>query len=89
MSFGLIWAWISGSRAGRMAGMLGAAALALLLAWGRGRRSGKQAAREAAAKADHRRAEDVRKRVDEALRRDALDNRDADQRLREAGRLRD
>ena len=65
MTPGLIWAWLSGSRAGRMAGMLGAAALALLLAWGRGRRSGKRAAR------------------------DPADPRDADQRLRDAGRLRD
>jgi hypothetical protein len=89
MSLGLIWAWLSGSRAGRMAGMLGAVAVALLLAWGRGRRAGEQAARDAAAKADHRRANDVRQRVDGARRSDALDDHSADERLREAGRLRD
>jgi hypothetical protein len=89
MTPGLIWAWLSGSRVGRVLGALGAAALALLLAWGGGRRSGERAAREAAAKADHRRADDVRTRVDEALRRDAADPRGADQRLRDAGRLRD
>jgi hypothetical protein len=89
MSPALIWAWLSGSRAGRILGALGAAALALPLVWGVGRRSGKRAARDAAAKADHRRADDVRDRVDEAIRRDAADPRSADQRLRDAGRLRD
>ena len=79
-----VLAWLAGTRIGRITAAATAAILGALALYGKGRRDARQAG-------EHERLKDyaeTRKRADEALARAEADQRSADERLEEHGRLR-
>ena len=81
----IIWRWLAGSKAGRMAALTGSALLAVALLYRKGRRDAEQAAERDALQG----YADTRKTADDALRASDGDTRPVDERLDEHGRLRD
>ena len=79
------FAWLAGTRLGRMVVAAGALALGALALIGKGRRD-EQRAEERRKLKDYA---ETRKRADEALARAEADTRPADERLRQHGKLRD
>lgn len=86
---GAVWAWLTGSRAGRV---LAAVVAVLAIIWGNGAakyRKGRKDERDDQKAEDMQRAAETRRDANDARRRSAADPRDVDDRLREHGRLRD
>ena len=80
-----VFAWLAGTRIGRMVVAAGVAMVGILTVYSKGRRDAQRAE-------ERKRLQDyaeTRKRADEALERAEADTRPADERLKEHGRLRD
>lgn len=83
------WAWLAGTRLGRVVAAVAGALAILAAAYLKGLSTGRSGAVSEAREADRKGADDVRKRADDARRRAAADDRSADERLRDFNRLRD
>ena len=79
------FAWLAGTRIGRMVAAAGFAMVGILTVYGKGRRDAQRAEERKRLK-DY---QETRKRADAALARAEADTRPADERLKAHGKLRD
>jgi hypothetical protein len=84
-----LWRWLAGTRVGRAVAMVAAALALLALVDQRGRSAGRRDMRDEVVRDERNRIDAMDRRVDEELDRDAHDQRDLDQRMRERGLFRD